>query len=393
VRTLIPRSFTLLFLIFLLSSLATNLVTPIWSIYIKSLGASMAELGYVFATSNAIAATLQIISGLISDKYGRRKLHVLGTFLAIFPPSLYTLAMKWTDLIPWVILAGASTGLYTPIRWSMVSDVSTVGNRARAYSRINIAYYAGFIIGPLLGGLIADIYNVRAPFSLCFLLMGLSFPLSLFLQETRMERSVRGVRKDENAEAAAFPKVISLLSLFYLTEGIGLGIFDPITPVLVVTRFSVDLTYVGILYTVGYGVTSFLLQIPGGWMADKYDKKKITIITYFLASPFFALFAMSRNVWEPFIFMALSVGLISLPWSAHQSLRMNLTPPSRWGLVSAISYTMYWAGMMTGSLLSGFLWDNFGMLIPYYVSSATIFVAVIPIFFLGNAHTPSSRRV
>jgi len=350
----------------------------------------MAELGYVFATSNAIAAILQIISGLISDKYGRRKLHILGTFLAVFPPSLYVLATKWTDLIPWVILAGASIGLYTPIRWSMVSDVSTVGNRARTYSRINIAYYAGFIIGPLLGGLIADIFNVRAPFFLCFLLMGLSFPLSLFLQETRMERATRGVRKDENAEAATFPKVISLLSLFYLTEGIGLGIFDPITPVFVVTRFSVDLTYVGILYTVSYGVTSFLLQIPGGWMADKYDKRKITIITYFLASPFFALFAMSRNVWEPFIFMALSFGLISLPWSAHQSLRMNLTPPSRWGLVSAISYTMYWAGMTTGSLLSGFLWDNFGMLIPYYVSSATIFVAVIPMFFLGS--TPARNE-
>jgi len=83
--------------------------------------------------------------------------------------------------------------------------------------------------------------------------------------------------------------------------------------------------------------------------------------------------------------MALSFGLISLPWSAHQSLRMNLTPPSRWGLVSAISYTMYWAGMMIGSVLSGFLWDNFGMLILYYFSSVTMFMSFIPIFFLGGA--------
>jgi len=198
-----------------------------------------------------------------------------------------------------------------------------------------------------------------------------------------MERSARGICKDE--KAGAFPKVISLLSLFYLIEGIGLGIFIPITPVFVVTRFSVDLTYVGLLYTVGSGITSFLLQIPGGWMADKYDKRKIVIITYFFAAPFFMLFAMSRNLWEPFIFMSLSYGLISLPWSAHQSLRMNLTPSARWGLVSAISYTMYWTGMMIGSALSGFLWDNFGMLIPYYVSSVTMFVSVIPIFFLSSA--------
>lgn len=352
----------------------------------------MAELGYVFAISNAVAVILQIISGMISDKYGRRRLHILGTFIAVFPPLLYTLATKWTDLIPWVILNGASAGLYTPIRWSIVSDISTADDRAKAYSRINMAYYVGFIVGPLLGGFIADIYNIRAPFFLCFLLTALSFPLCLSLRETQAEKlKQETVKSDDPEKAAAFLKVISLFSLMYFIEGTGLGIFNPITPIFVVTKFSVDLIYVGTLYTIGSGITSALLQIPGGKLADKYDKRKIVIITYLFAAPFYAIFAMARNTWELFLFMSLSFGLIGLAWPAHQSLRMNLTVSTRWGLVNAISYTMYWAGMMTGSALSGILWENFDMYIPYYVSAVTMFIAVIPIFFLSKEKTETPR--
>jgi len=133
-----------------------------------------------------------------------------------------------------------------------------------------------------------------------------------------------------------------------------------------------------------YGMTSFLLQIPGGWIADRYDKRKVVIVTYVIAAPFFAFFSTARNIWEPFIFMSFSRGLTSMVWSAHQSLRMNLTPSSRWGLVNALSYMTYWGGMMIGSAFSGVLWDNFGMSVPYYVSSITVLASLIPMFFLGK---------
>ena len=87
------RSILILSIIFLASSLAVELTTPIWSIYIKdSLNASMTELGFVFSASNAVAAITQILSGFLSDKYGRNRLHILGTLLAVFPPLMYALA-------------------------------------------------------------------------------------------------------------------------------------------------------------------------------------------------------------------------------------------------------------------------------------------------------------
>lgn len=369
--------------IFVLSSLATSLITPIWSVYIRSLGASTAELGYVFAASNAMACLLQVTSGFLSDRYGRRKLHVLGGLIAVMPPLLYSFATRWTDLVPWVVLGGLATGFYTPIRWAMVSDLSRAENRARAYSRANMATYAGIIVGPSFGGLMADSFGIRAPFILSSMLMGLCFPAVLWLRETRTEPRTQA-RTDGDTESSVFLGTMILFSAFYFIEGIGLGAFDPVTPVFVTTQFSVDLAFVGMLYTVGWGLPSLLLQFPGGWIADRYDKRKLVICAFLFASPFYTLFALSRCVWQLFIFMALSYGFMGFPWSAHQSLRMNLTPSSRWGLVNAIVYTAYWAGMTVGSGLSGVLYDNFGMLIPYCLSSVTMATSIIPVALLRN---------
>ena len=166
----------------------------------------MVELGFVFGISNGMAAILQIITGFMSDRYGRRRLHIIGTFLTIFPPLLYALAVSWYDLIPGVILSGAATSFYTPVRWSIVSDVSTPENRARAYSRVNVAYYLGFIIGPVLGGLVADIYGMRIPLFLSALFSAFCFIFVFCLRETRRSNSITYVSKDkENAQSCHIP--------------------------------------------------------------------------------------------------------------------------------------------------------------------------------------------
>lgn len=95
------RNILILSIVFLVGSFALNLINPIWPIYIKDyLNSSMTELGFIFSLSNAVAAIVQITSGFLSDKYGRKWLHAIGTLLAAFPPLMYTLATNWLDLVP-----------------------------------------------------------------------------------------------------------------------------------------------------------------------------------------------------------------------------------------------------------------------------------------------------
>ncbi len=379
------RVILLLSAIFLVNSLAIDLITPIWPIYIRdSLGASMTELGLVFSVANAVAAVMQIPSGFLSDKYGRKRLHLLGTLTSAFPPLMYVLARNWIDLVPAVMLSGLATGLYLPIRWAITADVSSTETMASAYSWTNIAWLVGSTIAPFLGGLAADLFGIRSPFVVCFLLRLAVIPLVFLLQETR--RNVPQPPAKDARDAGDPPNnylaILIPFSLINIIQGISLGVTGPVIPVFAISRFSVDYTLVGLMYAIGFGVASILVQIPGAKCSDRFDRRKVMFVTFVASSPFLLLMAYANNMLELVLLMFLSNVILNLHWAAYQTLMMDATPSAKWGLVNGIAATTWWIGVMAGNALSGVLWDRWGMMVPFYVSSLTMVLSALPLLLL-----------
>ena len=377
------RNILILSIVFLVGSLAINLFGPIWPIYIKkSLNASMTELGFVSSLSYAVAAAIQIPSGFLSDKYGRKRLHALGTLLAAFPPLMYALANNWIDLVPWIMLSGFATGLYIPIRWAIVADASSTETMAKAYSWTNISWLVGSTVAPFLGGIVADSFGIRFPFFACSILIFAVFPLTLLMQETRKKPQSKVV-SDKNKEVDmvdGYLIAVILFSLINIIQGIGIGVTGPVISVFVLSNFSVDYTFIGMLYAIGFGVASIVVQIPGSKCSDLFDRRKVMFATFLVSAPFFLLFAYSRNILELIAFMFLSNALLNFSWPAFQTLMMEATPSAKWGLVNGVSAMTFWIGLMVGNALSGILWDGWGMFAPFYVSAFAIGVsAIVPL--------------
>jgi len=377
------RDILILSIIFLVSSLALDMITPIWPIYIKdSLNASMTELGFVFSISNAVAAAIQILSGLLSDKYGRKRLHVLGTLIAAFPPLMYALANNWTDLVPWVMLSGFATGLYLPVRWAIVADVSSTETMASAYSLTNISWLIGFTVAPFVGGIVADLFGIRSPFFVCFILALTVFPLTILMKETKRKASKAESKDEDESQRSGvtdtYVLTVILFSLINVIQGLGIGVTSPVIPIFVVSKFHVDYSFIGILYAIGFGVASMIVQVPGSKCSDRFDRRKVMFVTFVASSPFLLLFAYSRNTLELIAFMFLSRAILNLSWSPFQTLMMDATPSSKWGLVNGVSAATFWVGLLIGNALSGILWDNWGMLAPFYASSLAIGLSALP---------------
>jgi len=384
------RNILLLCTVLLLSSIATNLIGPFLSLYIVSLGASVTELGLVIAVSNAVTALLLIPSGTLSDKHGRKKLHALGTFLAIFPPLLYTFAIHWLEVVPWLILTGVSLGLYIPIRGSIPADVSTVEKRAMAYSWTNIALLAGSTAGPVLGGVIAEAFDIKTPFRVCFSLLCLAFLLTLRLQETgKIKEPAQQTmhQNDEPPKIMHFSKVTTLVSLINVFQGAAIGLFFTPLSVFVVQRFSASDALIGLLYAVGFGLASMVVQLPGGKLANRYNRKRLILITFLVSAPFYGLFALSSVLVELFLFMFLANAVLNLSWPASQALIMDLTPSAKRGLMNGIAGTTFWVGMMAGSAASGILWDSINMYVPFYVAMVVELISAIPVVFLKETRS------
>jgi len=379
------RDILILSAIFLVSSLAIDLVSPIWPIYVRSsLGASMTELGLVFSLGNAVAALVQIPSGFLSDRYGRKRLHILGTLFAAFPPLMYALANNWLDLLPWVMLSGLATGLYLPIRWAIIADVSSPKTMASAYSWTNVSWLVGSTVAPFIGGIAADLFGIRFPFLVCFMLRFAVFPLTILMQETRRKPQVKAMddKNDKVELSNRYLSIVVLFSLINIIQGLGIGVTGPLIPVFVILNFHVEYTFIGILYAIGFGVASIIVQIPGAKCSNLFDRRKVMFITFVVSSPFFLLFAYSRNMLELIILMFVSNAILNLSWSAYQTLLMDSSPPSRWGFINGISATTFWIGMMSGNAISGILWDSWGMLAPFYASAFTIGLSALPLLLL-----------
>lgn len=388
------RSLFLLSIIFLASSFAINLVGPVWPVYIKdTLNASMTEVGFVFSLSNAVAAIMQITCGLLSDKYGRRRLHALGTLLAAFPPLMYALANNWVDLIPWVMLSGFATGLYLPMRWAIVADVSSSKTMAKAYSWTNISWLVGGTVAPFIGGMIADSFGIRFPFYFYSLLIFAVFPLTLLMEETRRKPQPMTTEKDSEANVAqGYLVALIMFSLLNIIQGLGIGVTGPVISVFVLSKFPVDYTFIGILFAVGFGVASIVVQMPASRLSDSFDRRKVMFITFVASSPFFLLFAYSQNTLQLIALMFLSNAILNASWPAFQTLMMDATPPSKWGFVNGVSATTWWIGLMSGNALSGILWDNWGMHAPFYASAIAVGLSAAPLLLLKETRMKKNRE-
>ncbi len=110
------------------------------------------------------------VLGNLSDKYGRRPV----LLFALFGFGLDYLILAFAPSIGWLffgrILAGITGASFTTAT-AYIADISTPEKRAQNFGLIGVAFGVGFIIGPLMGGVLGQ-YGSRIPF---FAAAGLTF--------------------------------------------------------------------------------------------------------------------------------------------------------------------------------------------------------------------------
>lgn len=116
-------------------------------------------LSFVYASMQFVFAS---VLGNLSDKYGRRPI-ILFSLLG-FAINFYIQA--WAPTIFWLFvgrLFSGLTGASITTASAYIADISDDSNRSKNFGMIGAAFGLGFIIGPVLGGLLGQ-YGSRVPF-------------------------------------------------------------------------------------------------------------------------------------------------------------------------------------------------------------------------------------
>ncbi len=153
----IPQSFYVLMGGRFVNLVGNSLVFPFMTIYLAArLHAPMPVVGLVMTVYGLAQVSAQLVGGILSDTWGRRKVMILS--LTVGP--LFTVAVglahnTWLLLLA-LVLMGMTVPLFQPASMAMVGDLVPSAKLSQAYSLMRMASNAGIIIGPMIGGFLAD---------------------------------------------------------------------------------------------------------------------------------------------------------------------------------------------------------------------------------------------
>ncbi len=319
--------------------------------------------GVLMFTYAAMQFLFSPIVGGLSDRYGRRSVILASLFAFAVDFIIAGLAPNIWWFFLGRILAGI-TGASFSSATAYIADVSTPDKRAQNFGLIGAAFGLGFIIGPLIGGVVSAHYGLRSPF---FVAAGLAFlnwlygyfilPESLLPENRRPFDWKRANPIGSLLNLRRYPVVLSLagaLMAIYLAGHANHSTWTYIT----MKKFDWNTEWVG--YSLAFvGLTTGIVQ--GGLTRVVMPRIGAKRSLYFGLTMYligFVLFAFATKSWMMFAFMVpFALGGFAGP--ALQGIISNQVPPNEQGelqgsLTSLIAVTSIIGPLLMTGLFSYF---------------------------------------
>lgn len=232
----------------------------------------------VFGVSKAVT---NYFTGVLADKYGRKKLLIAGWLLALPLPLILMYANSWNLILMSNVLLGIHQGL----TWSstVVMKIDLVGDKQRGLA-MGINEFAGYVAVAGIAfatGIIADQYGIRPyPFLLGMVLAVIGLLLSwIFVKDTRKHVAaeagisstprLKQIFKDTSWRHPQLGSITQAGLINNLNDGMAWGLF----PILL-TNQGFSLTEVGVI-TATYPAVWGFGQLITGKMSDRFCKKDL----------------------------------------------------------------------------------------------------------------------
>jgi DHA1 family multidrug resistance protein-like MFS transporter len=278
-----------LFLVFL----GISLVIPVVPTIINELHLSGSIAGYLVAAFAFLQLLASPISGRWVDRFGRKKMILIGLLIFAFSEFLFGIGKDVTMLFISRMLGGISAAFIMPAVTAYIADVTPLDYRPKALGYMSAAISTGFIIGPGAGGFLAGL-GTRMPFFFAAGFALVAFVMSVFLLQ-EPERQLY----DEEMEMPDMQKgwkrifvpvyFISFLIIFLVS--FGLSAFESLFSLFTDHKFGFTPKDIAIMIT-GGGILGAIFQVAlFGYLVKRIGE--IRLIRYSLIFSTVLVFCMT----------------------------------------------------------------------------------------------------
>jgi multidrug resistance protein len=382
----------LLGLVMLVNALSFGTIIPLLYPYAQRFGVGPFELSALFASFSLAQLIATPIIGRLSDRYGRKLLLLgclLGTSLSL---ALFASATVAWHLFVARILDGI-TGGNNSVAQAMIADSTTSSaERAKAFGILGAAYGFGFLLGPMLGGLMSQI-SLTAPFWFASGLALVGTILGWVLLPETLDRSLESKVEKEGmfhfgkVFTSLFDGTIGPVFVISLLVAVAFNIWILGFQTTTVDVLNMTPRDVGILFSLA-GVVSIVMQAAGvRWLLNVVPRKRVLLLGSLALSVILMLLHLSGTSIVLFALISLAFMAISAPQNpVITAMITERTNPEDQGAALGLNQAYISLGQIVGPLLAGVI---AGFWVPgIFVAAAAVLlvaaVAVMPLF--GERH-------
>lgn len=144
----------------LLAAMESTIVSTAMPTVIESLG-GLSRYSWVFSVYLLTSTVSMPIWGKISDLYGRRSCYLVGITIFLIGSMLSGASQSMNQLIVFRAIQGLGSGAIIPLSLIVMGEIYTLQERAKMQAAFSSVWGISSIIGPILGGFIADNFSWR----------------------------------------------------------------------------------------------------------------------------------------------------------------------------------------------------------------------------------------
>jgi MFS family permease len=340
-------------------------------------GASIAILGFIEGTAEALGYVLRSVSGIFSDKFRRRKLFVLagyGVSNAVKP--LFAIARAPLDVFVIRVTDRVGKAVRTPPRDALLSESVSDKRRGAAFGLHRALDQTGAIVGPVIATTTMLIigFTIREVFWLSLIPGAIALLILLFVVKERVSKSVG------EFHLLASIKAVLKGNFFWLLVIVGifsLGAFNFSFILLNAQEAGIANEFIPLVYA-AVNVAHVAIAIPAGVLSDRVGKEKIMVLGYsvFLSSVMLILL-LPLNGFDAFLVAVFYGAYFGIIETVQRALVPEYVDRNLVGTAYGIYYLIVGSAFFVSNAVVGSLWEYFGASIASTYSIVTSVVAIV----------------
>lgn len=366
--------FRILILVIIMSGLSQGLLLPLLSIMMENQGVSASVNGLHAASLYVGSFLMSIIAERILGITGFKKLMLGGLVFVIFamPLFLWVTDIRWWLVLRILVGIGDSAIHFASQLWMLM--ITPAEQRGRNISLYGMSYGLGFSIGPL--GIRLLSFGQWVPFAVVIVLFVLSLLIVYcYMPEVYPERV--GAKSEQHRRKRSYVQIYKLAwfallpSLLYGYMEASMNANFPIYGL----RIGFDSNQIATLLPF-FGLGGLILQLPLGYLSDRYGRKPVLMLAGFGGGLLFLLVPFVGNSFISTLLLFIGAGgLIGSFFSLGLAYAADILPKHMLPIANVIASFHFSLGSIIGPNLSGLAMQtgNAGLLFTFLGSAYLIF--------------------